>query len=219
MLLALVTFCLVATITPGPNNMMLLSSGASFGLRRTVPHILGISAGCAVMVLIVGWSVGSVAQQLPAFYTALQIVSAAYLLWLAWRIATSDAPGQSGSRARPMNALEAAAFQWVNPKAWAMVLGAVTSFARPDRMMLDVPLIALVLILTGVPCITLWAGSGSALKRFLSEPAALRTFNYGMAALLVVSILPGLWDVFGRNLPQDTLAKPSAEAKSWPGFA
>jgi len=219
MLIALVTFCLVATITPGPNNMMLLSSGASFGLRRTVPHILGISAGCAVMVLIVGWSVGSVAQQLPAFYTALQIVSAAYLLWLAWRIATSDAPGQSGGRARPLNALEAAAFQWVNPKAWAMVLGAVTSFARPERMAMDVPLIALVMIAIGLPCITLWAGSGSALKRFLSEPAALRTFNYGMAALLVLSIVPGLWEAFGRNVPADGLNSRSTAAKGWPGLA
>jgi threonine/homoserine/homoserine lactone efflux protein len=192
MLLALVTFCLVATITPGPNNMMLLSSGASFGLRRTVPHILGISAGCAVMVLIVGWSVGSVAQQLPAFYTALQIVSAAYLLWLAWRIATSDAPGQSGSRARPMNALEAAAFQWVNPKAWAMTLGAATSFSRPEHLITDVTIVAFILAICGIPCIMLWAGGGLAVRHLIARPSLLRGFNIGMALLLVASLLPGL---------------------------
>lgn len=197
-LIALVSFCLVASVTPGPNNMMLLSSGATFGLRRTVPHIIGISVGCAAMVLIVGWGLGGIASHLPKLYSGLQVVSAAYLLWLAWRIATSAGPDEAGGRRRPLSSLDAAAFQWVNPKAWAMVLGAVASFARPAHMGWDVPLIAVVLILVGLPCITLWAGSGSALKRFLRNPLALRAFNIGMAALLVLSILPGLWQTFGK---------------------
>jgi threonine/homoserine/homoserine lactone efflux protein len=192
-LLALMLFCMVATITPGPNNVMLLSSGATFGLRRTVPHVLGISTGCAVMVLVLGFGVGSISQRLPWLHTALQIVSAAYLLWLAWRIATSrpnmDA---NGAAARPLRAIDAAAFQWVNPKAWAMVLGAVASFARPGHFGEDVPTIALVLILVGLPCITLWAGAGSVLRRFLKQPRVLRTFNISMAMLLAASIVPSL---------------------------
>jgi threonine/homoserine/homoserine lactone efflux protein len=192
-LAALMSFCMVSTITPGPNNMMLLSSGATFGLRRTAPHIFGIAGGCALMVLILGWSLAGLAERFPPLFTALHIVSTAYLLWLAWRIATSDKPHGSGTRGRPLSIFDAAVFQWVNPKAWAMVLGAVASFARPDHLALDVPIIALVLGLVGLPCITLWAGSGSMLQGFLADRRTLRAFNVGMAALLVASILPGVW--------------------------
>lgn len=193
LLLPLTSFCLVSSITPGPNNMMLLSSGATFGLRRTVPHILGISGGCALMVLLLGGALAGVVGRAPGLFAALHIVSTLYLLWLAWRIATSIGPHGANARARPFGLLDAAGFQWVNPKAWAMVLGAVTSFARPDHLIVDVPLIALVLVAVGLPCIALWAGSGQLLSRFLSDPRALRAFNYGMAALLVASILPGIW--------------------------
>jgi threonine/homoserine/homoserine lactone efflux protein len=196
LLIALITFCLATTITPGPNNMMLLSSGATFGLRRTAPHILGISSGCAVMVLVLGFCMNGVAQHLPLLLLILHIVSAIYLVWLAWRIATSDSPHEAGAKKRPLRLLDAAAFQWVNPKAWVMVLGAITSFARPGHMVLDVPIIALVLIIVGLPCITLWAGSGTMLKGVFRNPRALRAFNYSMASLLVLSIVPGLWDKF-----------------------
>src|SRR5690606_41059968 len=102
--------------------------------RRTVPHILGISAGCAIMVVVVGLALSGVAEHLPRFYSALHIAASAYMLWLAWRIATSAGPGQTNASGRPIGPIAAAAFQWVNPKAWAMVLGAVSSFARPERM-------------------------------------------------------------------------------------
>jgi threonine/homoserine/homoserine lactone efflux protein len=191
---ALFVFCLVSSITPGPNNLMLLSSGATFGLRRTAPHILGVSSGCALMVLVLGWSLAGIAQHLPTLYIGLHIASSAYLLWLAWRIATSSNPQQDAHAAgRPLSVLDAAAFQWVNPKAWAMALGAVATFARPGHIAFDVPVIALVLVVVGLPCITLWAGSGYLLKSLLRRPRTLRAFNIGMAALLVLSILPGLW--------------------------
>ncbi len=190
---ALSLFCLVATITPGPNNLMLLSSGATFGLRRTAPHILGISGGCALMVLVLGWSLAGIARHLPTLYVALHIASSVYLLWLAWRIATSSNPHDARAPRRPFTLLDAAAFQWINPKAWALTLGAVASFARPGHIAFDVPVIALVLVVVGLPCITLWAGSGSLLKGLLLKPRALRAFNIGMAVLLVLSILPGLF--------------------------
>ena len=198
MLIALLSFCLVASITPGPINMMLLSSGATFGFRRTVPHILGISSGMVAMVLILGWTLAGAAHGVPALFPVLHVVSTIYLLWLAWRIATSSGPSKARASGKPLSLAGAAAFQWVNPKAWAMVLGAVASFARPDHLGLDVPVIALVLAAFGLPCITLWAGSGSALQGVLAHPRALRTFNIGMAALLVASILPSIWHEVAR---------------------
>jgi len=192
LLLPLATFCLVSTVTPGPNNMMLLASGATFGMRRTLRHIAGVSGGCAVMVLVLGWALAGAVGRMPGAFTALHVVSTGYLLWLAWRIATATGPHGANARARPLGVIDAAAFQWVNPKAWAMVLGAVTSFARPDHLLVDVPLIALVLMAIGLPSISMWAGSGQVLSRFLSDPRALRVFNVGMAALLVASIVPGL---------------------------
>jgi threonine/homoserine/homoserine lactone efflux protein len=126
------------------------------------------------------------------FYKALHILSTAYLLWLAWKIATSTGPHDAKAKGRPLRLIDAVAFQWVNPKAWAMVLGAIASFARPGHLTMDVPLIALVLMAVGLPCISLWAGAGTMLKGFLHNPRALRGFNIVMAALLVISILPGL---------------------------
>ncbi len=201
MLAVLASFCMVSTITPGPNNMMLLSSGATFGLRRTAPHILGIAGGCALMVLVLGWTVAGLATRMPILFDILHVVSTAYLLWLAWRIATSAGPHEAGARGRPLTMLDAAAFQWVNPKAWAMVLGAVASFARPDHLAIDVPVIAMVLGLIGLPCITLWAGSGSMLQGLLADRRILRAFNIGMAALLVASIAPGVWSAVSNALP------------------
>ncbi|KKC25777.1 LysE family translocator [Sphingomonas sp. SRS2] len=197
-LIALATFCIVSTVTPGPNNMMLLSSGATFGFRRTIPHMFGISIGCVVMVLLLGFGLASVIGRLPWLYTLLHIVSTAYLLYLAWRIATSAGPGGASARGEPLSFLHAAAFQWVNPKAWAMTLGAATSFSRPDHLAGDVAVIAIALTVCGLPCIMLWAGGGTVVRRLLTRPVMLRAFNVGMAALLVVSLLPGVLELAGK---------------------
>jgi len=192
---ALASFCVVSTVTPGPNNMMLLSSGATFGFRRTLPHLFGISAGCVVMVLLLGFGLAGVIGRLPWLYTVLHIVSTAYLLYLAWRIGTSTGVGAASARARPLTFLDAAAFQWVNPKAWAMTLGAATSFSRPEHLTTDILIIAFVLAACGIPCIMLWAGGGMAVRHLLARPNMLRTFNIGMALLLVTSLVPGLIEV------------------------
>lgn len=194
-IVALGTFCIVSSITPGPNNMMLLSSGATFGFRRTLPHLFGISIGCVAMVLLLGFGLAGIIGRAPWLYTLLHVLSTAYLLYLAWRIATSASVGGVSAGARPLRFLDAAAFQWVNPKAWAMTLGASTSFARPDHLMSDVVIVALVLVACGMPCIMLWAGGGTAVRRLLSRPAMLRAFNIAMASLLVMSLLPGLIEV------------------------
>jgi threonine/homoserine/homoserine lactone efflux protein len=199
----LAIFCLVATITPGPNNMMLLSSGATYGFRRTSPHIIGISVGGAIMSALVGFSIANVASRLPGFYTALHIVSSLYLLWLAWRIARSTGLREVKADGRPLRVVDAAIFQWMNPKAWAITLGALAGFARPAHLVGDIAVIMLVRVLVGLPSLSLWAGFGLVLKRYLKSPVALRVFNIGMAGLLVLSLLPELLGMLpgGPKLP------------------
>ena len=199
----LAVFCLVATITPGPNNMMLLSSGATYGFRRTSPHIIGISVGGAIMSTLLGFSIANVASRLPGFYATLHIVSSLYLLWLAWRIARSTGLREVKAGGRPLRVVDAAIFQWVNPKAWAIALGALAGFARPAHLVGDIAVIVLVRTFVGLPSLSLWAGFGMVLKRYLKSPVALRAFNIGMASLLVLSLLPELLEMLpgGPKLP------------------
>lgn len=197
-LIALVTFSIVSSVTPGPNNMMLLASGATFGFGRTIPHMVGISFGCTVMMLLLGLGLAGAIARAPWLYTVLHIASTAYLLYLSWRIATSVGVGSASARARPLGVTEAAAFQWVNPKAWAMCLGIVTGFTRPDHLTVDVPVAALILAFVGLPCIMLWACGGTVVRQLLKRPGALRAFNIGMALLLVASLVPGLIELVER---------------------
>lgn len=194
LLLAYVLFCFATAGTPGPNNMMLLASGANFGFRRTVLHILGISCGLGFMVLCMGFGLGGVFKAFPVLHEILRWVGAGYMLWLAWKIGTSDKVSDRQAASRPMTFLQAAAFQWVNPKAWAMALGAVTTYAPEGGSWTIVPLLAGTFMLVGAPCSAAWAGFGRGLRPFLDRPAILRTFNVTMALLLVASLLPMIFD-------------------------
>lgn len=193
---ALVLFAFASSITPGPNNLMLLASGANFGLRRTVPHMLGISIGHAVMVAAVGLGLIQLFEVLPWLRTALMVASAAYLLYLAWKIANAAPPGDAPTDARPFTFLQAAAFQWVNPKAWYMAIYAQTNFA-PEGGVMGVAwagaiAVALVFSLTNLPSVTVWAWGGVQLRQWLEAPGRLRAFNITMAVLLVASLYPML---------------------------
>lgn len=191
LLAALLSFAFVTSITPGPNNLMLMTSGANFGLRRTVPHMFGISIGHAVMVFLVGLGIGGLFEAFPLAKTVLKVVSVVYMLWLAWKIATSAAPEGGAARGQPMTFLQAASFQWVNPKAWAMALGATSAYA-PDESLGAYLLIALVFASVNLPSVSVWAVAGQQVKQWLTNPARLRAFNLGMAALLVLSLIPVL---------------------------
>jgi threonine/homoserine/homoserine lactone efflux protein len=195
MLIALATFCFVSSITPGPNNMMLLASGANFGFKRTLPHLMGVSIGFGAMVLAVGLGVGGLFVLYPALYTVLKVVGGAYMLWLAWRIATADGIGDRGATARPMSFWEAVAFQWVNPKAWAISLGAITAFVAPGEFLVGVLIVTAVFAAINLPCIASWAAFGVFLRRFLDKPWTLRAFNITMAVLLVASLYPMVADL------------------------
>ncbi|MDG1582493.1 LysE family translocator [Pseudomonas sp. GOM6] len=197
LLLAFVLFAFVTSITPGPNNTMLLASGVNFGVRRSLPHLLGISLGFMVLVASVGLGLGQLFEQFPALYTALRYGGAVYLLYLAWKIAGAGAPDANGqSTGKPFTFLQAAAFQWINPKAWIMAIGAITTYTPQEGFLTNVLLIAALFALVNCPTCSLWAVAGSLLRRWLNRPAILRAFNIAMALLLVASLYPILKDSF-----------------------
>jgi threonine/homoserine/homoserine lactone efflux protein len=187
---ALVVFAAVTSVTPGPNNLMLLTSGVNFGFRRTLPHMAGVSIGFVVLLLAVGAGMGSLLSTLPWLYTALKIAGGFYLLYLAWRIATSMTLEEGEAAARPMSFLAAAAFQWVNPKGWVMAVTAMGAYTDPANYWLTMVIVAVVFGLLTAPSCAIWAGMGVALRRWLSEPSRLRIFNIVMAVLLVASLWP-----------------------------
>lgn len=188
-LAALAVFAFVMSITPGPNNLMLMASGANFGLRRTVPHMLGVGIGFVVMTALVGTGLVGLFDRVAGLWAAMQVAGAAYLLWLAWRIAHAAAPAEGRGTARPLTFLQAAAFQWVNPKAWAMAVSAVALYA-PGQATAAVLVVAAVFGAVNLPSVAVWAVAGRGLRRWLDAPVRLRLFNRTMAALLVASMLP-----------------------------
>jgi len=179
-------------VTPGPNNLMLMASGANFGFRRTVPHMLGVSLGFVLMAFLVGLGLAGLFQAYPLAQTALEVVSVVYMLWLAWKIAHSAAPKDRQAGGTPMTFLQAAAFQWVNPKAWAMALTAVTVYA-PDRSLWAVALVAVIFGAINLPSVSLWTLIGQQLRRVLTNTRRLTIFNWTMAGLLILSLAPVLW--------------------------
>lgn len=195
---ALVVFCAVTLFTPGPNNVMLMTSGLNHGFARSLPHQLGVAFGFAFMVALVGVGLGAMFTAYPILYAVLKYAGAAYLLYLAWAIATSgpmeDAEGSTG---RPMTFIEAALFQWVNPKAWVMAVGAMSAYAGVAAFPWNVIIITALFGLLGLPSCGAWVLFGSALRRVLTNATAVRAFNIAMALALVASLWPVLAD-FGR---------------------
>lgn len=189
--LALLGFAFVTSVTPGPNNMMLLASGVNFGFRRTLPHMLGISVGHGVLVTSIGMGLSGLFQAVPQAMIVLKVVSVVYMLWLAWKIANAAAPEGREAEGKPFSFLQAAAFQWVNPKAWAMALGAISAYSGQGGLT-SVLTIAAVFAAVNLPSVSLWAAMGEGLRGWLQSPARLRAFNWTMAVLLVASLIPVL---------------------------
>ena len=197
-LIAASLFSFVSSITPGPNNMMMLASGVNFGFRRSVPHWLGICGGFTFMLCAVGLGLHTLLADHPALYDVLRYAGSAYLVWMAWRLATAtaapatqddDAPK---SEARPLGVWAAAAFQWVNPKAWVMAVTAMSTYLPARAQPTDVLAVALLFGVINLPCVACWAGGGAALRRFLQDPLRLRVFNISMALALLASLYPML---------------------------
>ncbi len=184
--LPLLTYVATMSVTPGPNNLMLAASGVNFGFRRTVPHMLGISIGHGIQVAIVAGLLAWVMAWLDDMRLGLVLAGCAYLLWLAWRQAQAGQPG-GGKSAQPLGFIGAALFQWVNPKAWMMVLNAAILFLPRGGGWGAALSLALVCTLVNFPCIALWAVVGDRLRFRLRDPRALRVFNYAMALLLAAT--------------------------------
>ena len=191
LLTALVTFAFVSSITPGPNNLMLMASGANFGFVRTIPHMLGVGLGFVLMVFLVGLGLAQVFTSYPISHVILKTASVVYMLYLAWKIATAAPAGTADSTGTPMTFLQAAAFQWVNPKAWTMAVTAVTVYT-PDTSLLSIVLVAAVFGAVNLPCVSSWTTLGQQMARILTNTTRLRIFNDAMAALLVASLYPVL---------------------------
>jgi threonine/homoserine/homoserine lactone efflux protein len=195
---AMIAFAFVASITPGPNNLMLMASGTNFGIRRTIPHMFGVGIGFMIMVVLVGVGVMKIFDAFPVVRIALKIAGVLYLLYLAWKIATASAPedrtdGSTGN-AKPMTFLQAALFQWVNPKAWAMALTAVSTYTPSGQTFGAVLVVAIVFGIMNLPAVTTWVVLGSRMRRFLHSPTKLRVFNISAALLLLLSLYPILFD-------------------------
>lgn len=189
--LALTAFALVSSVTPGPNNLMLMASGTRFGFSRTIPHMLGVAIGFTVMIVAVGAGIATVLAVFPRLLAVIKWVSVAYLLYLAWRIATAPAkPLEGRTGARPMTFLQAAAFQWVNPKAWTMALTAVSAYLPAGDRAAGLIVVAAVFGTINLPSVGLWALMGVSLRRVLADPVRLRTFNIVAALTLVATLWP-----------------------------
>jgi len=191
--LALLVYAFVTSVTPGPNNFMLLASGVNFGFVRTIPHMCGIGFGFFTLLLGVGFGLGALLTAFPQLHLALKVLGGAYLLYLAWKIATSRKMGDAGdAKARPMSFVEASLFQWVNPKAWVMAITAMALYQDPQDPHWSVLIIGLVFALTNFPSVSVWAAFGVGLRGFLSDPVRLKWFNIAMGALLAATLWPML---------------------------
>ncbi len=189
LLAAFVVFAVATLFTPGPNNVMLMTSGLNFGFARTLPHAFGVSLGFGFLVLVVGLGLGAVFAAYPAIYAVLKFAGAAYLLYLAWRIAVSG-PVAGGTRGRPLTFIEGAAFQWINPKGWVMAIGAVTAYATVASFPMNMVLLAAVFAFFGTLSSWTWLLFGTGMKALVTDPRKVRVFNIVMAVLLVGSLIP-----------------------------
>ncbi|GHF00222.1 lysine transporter LysE [Aliiroseovarius zhejiangensis] len=171
---------------------MLMASGANFGFQRTIPHMLGIGIGFTFMIVLVGAGLMTLFDLYPISYTILKAGSVIYLLWLAWKIAHASEPGSGKTDGTPMTFLQAAAFQWVNPKAWAMALTAISVYA-PSRDMGAVIIVAVIFGFVNLPSVSVWTVLGQKIRVILTNPARLRSFNVTMALLLVATLFPVIY--------------------------
>ncbi|MFB0981134.1 MAG: LysE family translocator [Alteromonadaceae bacterium] len=189
---ALIIFAFVSSITPGPNNLMLMNSGANFGFKKTMPHLLGVGIGFTLMIALVGLGVIKLFDAFPMSYEILKVLSIIYLLYLAFKIASSTGNfEQKSSSAKPFSFIQAALFQWVNPKAWTMALTSISIYA-PTKSLSAVLLVAIVFGIVNLPCISAWIVLGQKIQILLTDQKRLRAFNISMATLLILSLYPAL---------------------------
>jgi threonine/homoserine/homoserine lactone efflux protein len=188
LLAALFVFAAVGSITPGPNNIMLMVSGVNFGIRRTVPQMAGIAAGLNLITAGTGLGLGFVFSHFPVVRIAMMLAGVAYTLWLAWRIASAGGLGGT-TMAQPLSFWASLTFQAINPKLWAMAISAVVLYVRPGHTLTDTILVTGTFAVINVPAMLVWAGFGVGLRKALQEPGRVRIFNIVMGLSLAASVL------------------------------
>jgi threonine/homoserine/homoserine lactone efflux protein len=194
LIIPLTIFATVATVTPGPNNIMVTASGSAFGFRRSLPHLLGITLGFPLVLLAVGLGLGEIFQKYPQIHLVLKYAGAAYLLYLAWRIAQAGRPDTGDTKARPLSFLEAAAFQWVNAKAWMVALSAIPAFTTVGgNYYMELGAIALIFALVTIPSVSVWCMFGVAIRRLIQTDETARIVNLIFAGLVALSVLVLFW--------------------------
>jgi len=191
--LAIILFATSTTVTPGPNNIMIMTSGLNYGVKKSLPHLLGICFGFPAMVIMVGLGLSAVFDVYPLFHEVIKVVGVAYLLYLAWLIASSSPTSLEVENSKPLSFIQAALFQWVNPKAWVMATGAISAYTTVSSDLLSqVIFISLAFFIVAFPCVGIWLFFGVGLKKYLNSPKHQKIFNLSMALLLVGSVLPVL---------------------------
>lgn len=188
LIFALAGFAFATSITPGPNNLMLMASGANFGFRRSLPHMMGISLGHMLMIVLVGLGLNQLFIAFPVLELVMKVASVGYLLFLAWKIANAAPPKEGAAKGKPLTFLQAALFQWVNPKAWFMALTAITVYA-PSQDITAIISVAAVFACVNLPSVSTWTFMGQQIRHVLTSPKRLRAFNWTMAGLLVASLV------------------------------
>lgn len=188
-LLALFALSFVAAWTPGPNNTLVASSGARFGVRRTLPHVAGIGLGFPFMALCIALGLGELFQYSQLLRESLRLIGIAVLLWLSWKIAVSDQGAGSDKVSRPFTFWESAAFQWINPKGWVMAISITSQYAGGDQPYANAAIITAVFVLLGFSSAFGWTLFGQKMQRWLQTPLRWRVFNITMAALIVLSVI------------------------------
>lgn len=195
----LLMFTFVYSITPGPNNILLAASGAAFGYRRSLPHMLGVSLGAALMLVVVGCGLCTTLERMPLLHTVLRYLAALYLLWLAWCIARSGPEGRRPPLSRPLRFWQGMALQWVNPKTWMMAVGVAATYTPREDYFPQLLLAGALLALVSFPSISMWTLFGQWVAGTLRSPAARRRFNLLMAGLLLLSLYPFVLEA-GKDL-------------------
>ena len=199
-IIPIILFCFSTSVTPGPNNIMLMSSGLNYGFKRSVPHLLGINIGFPLMIVAIGLGFGSLFTSFPFIYPVVKALGVSYLLFFAWKVANAAPSGAKEKTGCPITFFQAVLFQWVNPKAWVMAMGAIASFTNPERFKFQMLLIVGGYMTVGALCMVFWLTMGTSLKKLIDGNRNLRFFNICMAVLLVISLVPMVLSDFGKSV-------------------